>query len=186
MLLASPSRHRFSVEEYDEMIARAILEENDRVELIRGEIIDKMTIGDLHAGCVKRLNALLHALSRGRWIVSVQDPIALKDSKPEPDLALLRSRDDYYARSTPEADDTLLLIEVADSSLDFDRVDKLALYAEAGIAEYWIVNLIDECIEVHRQPKSDGTYGERQILSAGETIHSVLATDLVFRVDEIL
>ena len=179
-------RHRFSVADYDEMIVRGILDENDQVELIRGEIVEKMTIGGAHAACVKRLNSLFSLTSHGRWIVGVQDPIQTNDSKPEPDISLLRPSADFYATATPCSDDIFFLVEVADSSLEFDRRGKLPLYAEAGIAEYWIVNLIDECIEVHRQPKSDGTYGERQILSAGDTIHSVLATDLAFRVDEIL
>ena len=170
MSLASRVHHRFSVDEYDEMIARGILDENDRVELIRGEIVDKMTIGDRHAACVNRLNALFQLLARGRWIVSVQNPVAFEDSKPEPDLALLRSRADFYAESTPQAADILLLIEVADSSLDFDRGVKAALYAEAGVAEYWVVNLIDSCVEVHRGPQSNGSYADSQTVAKGGTV----------------
>ena len=170
MSLASRVHHRFSVDEYDEMIARGILGENDRVELIRGEIVDKMTIGDRHAACVKRLIALFQLRSQGHWILSVQDPVRCEDSKPEPDLALLRSRADFYAESTPQAADILLLIEVADSSLDFDRGVKAALYAEAGVAEYWVVNLIDSCVEVHRGPRSNGTYADSQTVVKGGTV----------------
>ena len=170
MSLASRVHHRFSVDEYDEMIARGILDENDRVELIRGEIVDKMTIGDRHAACVKRLNSLFQALSPDRWIVSVQDPVAFEDSKPEPDLALLQPRGDFYADSTPRSSDILLVIEVADTSLDFDRDIKLPLYAEAGVSEYWIVNLTDSCVEVHRGPRSDGTYADSQTVAKDGTV----------------
>ncbi|MEK6259681.1 MAG: Uma2 family endonuclease [Planctomycetota bacterium] len=170
MSLASRVHHRFSVDEYDEMSACGILDENDRVELIRGEIVDKITIGDRHAACVKRLNAMFQALSQGRWIVSLQDPVAFEDSKPEPDLALLQPRGDFYADSTPQASDILLVIEVADTSLDFDRDVKLPLYAEAGVAEYWIVNLTDSCVEVHRGPRSDGTYADSQTVAKGGTV----------------
>ncbi len=186
MLLTSPSRHRFSVDDYEQMLAFGILSEADHVELIRGEIVDKMPKGSRHSRCVNRLIRHLLAVVGSRWLVSSQNPVRLEDSEPEPDGMLLCPRADEYETANPEATDVAIIIEVADSSLGADRTSKLALYAEAGIAEYWIVNLIDECIEVHRQPKSDGTYVERQILSAGETIHSVLATDLVFRVDEIL
>ncbi len=170
MSLGSRVHHRFTVNEYDEMIARGILNENDRVELIRGEIVDKMPIGPRHAACVKRLNALFQLLYRGRWTVSVQDPIAFDDSKPEPDIALLRPREDYYSEGTPQPSDILLVIEVADFSLDFDRDTKAALYAEAGIPEYWIVNLIDNCLEVHRGPKADGSYADCQRVSKGGVI----------------
>jgi len=175
--LASRVHHRFSVDEYDEMIARGILDENDRVELIRGEIVDKMTIGDRHAACVKRLNALLQALSLGRWIVGVQDPVAFEDSKPEPDLTLLQPRGDFYADSTPRASDILLVIEVADTSLNFDREVKLPLYAAAGVVEYWIVNLIDSCVEVHRGPRSDGTYADSRTVVKGGSM-SLQGTDV--------
>ena len=177
MSLASRVHHRFSVDEYDEMVVRGILDENDRVELIRGEIVDKMTIGDRHAACVNRLVAILVTLASGRWIASAQNPVALADSKPEPDVALLRHRADFYSTSTATADDILLLIEVADTSLDFDRDVKLPLYAEAGVAEYWIVNLTDSCVEVHRGPRSDGTYADSQTVAKGGTV-SLLGLDL--------
>ena len=105
------------------------------------------------------------------------------DSKPEPDIALLRPRDDYYSEGTPQPSDILLVIEVADSSLDFDRDTKVALYAEAGIPEYWIVNLIDNCVEVHRGPKADGSYADCQRVSKGGAI-SLLGEEIA--VDQFL
>ncbi len=162
--------HRFSVDDYEQMIERGILTENDRVELIRGEIIDKMSIGDQHAACVKRTNRLFARRVGDLAIVSVQDPIRLTDSEPEPDVALLRPREDYYASGKPLAADVLLAIEVSDSSLEYDRDVKRLLYAEAGIAEYWIVNLTDGCLEVYRRPQSDSTYGDVQIMRRGQQV----------------
>ena len=164
------TRYRFTVDDYEQMIERGILDENDQVELIRGEIIEKMPIGPSHCACVKRLNTLLNSVADGRWIVGVQDPVRLGDSEPEPDISLVRPRIDFYEDANPGAADVLVLIEVADTTLDFDRDVKLPLYAEAGIAEYWIVNLIDSCVEVHRGPSADGTYADSQTMAKGGTV----------------
>lgn len=185
-MLVSPSRHRFSVDDYEQMLAFGILKEADHVELIRGEIVEKMPKGSRQARCVNRLFRHLLAVVGNRWLVSSQNPVRLDGSEPEPDGMLRRPRADEYENANPESSDVGIIIEVADSSFETDRTSKLTLYAEAGIAEYWIVNLIDECIEVHCQPKPDGIDGERRVLSTGETIHSTLAPDLAFRVDEIL
>jgi Uma2 family endonuclease len=166
------AHHRFSLADYDQMIDLGILTENDRVELIRGEIIEKMSIGEFHAACVKRLNRIFSARLAQRGCVGVQDPIRLADSEPEPDISLLEPRDDDYANSHPEPDDDILVVEVADASLDFDRRVKGPLYAENGIAEYWILNLIDRTLEVHRQPQASGGYAEKRVLQVGD------ATDL--------
>lgn len=152
--------HRFTVDEYEQMIETGVLTEDDRVELIRGEIVEKMPIGDRHAACVNRSTRLFVRLLGDRAIVAIQNPIRLDGSEPEPDVAILRPRDDFYASGKPAAADVLLLIEVADTSLAFDRETKRALYAAAGIAEYWILNLLDESLEIHRGPRPDGTYAE--------------------------
>lgn len=167
------AHHRFSLADYAQMIDLGILTENDRVELIRGEIIEKMSIGELHAACVKRLNRIFSTRLAQRACVGVQDPIRLADSEPEPDISLLKPRDDDYATSHPEPDDVLLVVEVAEASLDFDRNVKGPLYAENGIAEYWILNLIDRALEVHRAPDAGGRYADVRILKSGD------ATDLV-------
>ena len=120
-------RHRFSVEDYEQMIDTGILREEDRVELIRGEIIDKMAIGDSHAASVKQLNRRFGRIFGDSVMVGVQDPIRLLDSEPEPDISLLVPRDDFYESGKPRAVDILLLIEVADTSLEFDRESKPAL-----------------------------------------------------------
>lgn len=162
--------HRFTVDEYHRMAGAGILTEDSRVELIRGRIIDMAPIGAPHLGMVNRLNRLLSALLAGRAIVSVQNPVRLDDgSEPEPDIAVLRPRDDDYASATPRADDVLLVIEVADTSLADDRAIKAPLYGESGIAEFWIVNLVENVVEVHRRPEPSG-YGSVRRAVAGDAL----------------
>jgi Uma2 family endonuclease len=154
--------HRFSVSEYDRMIDTGILKENDRVELIRGDIVAKMPIGDSHVACVDTLNRLFVRATGDDVIVSIQNPVRLADSEPEPDVVLKRTR------GKPGPADILLVVKVADDSLDYDRETKAPLYAENGIAEYWIVNLVDRCLEVHRGPRPDGTYADVRTLRPGD------------------
>lgn len=178
--------HRFTVDEYHDMIDTGILTENDRVELIRGEIIEKMPIGNRHIATVNRLNRLLTMATGNAAVVSVQNPVAHSDSEPEPDIALLEPREDFYESSKPRADDALLVIDVAESSLDFDRQEKLPLYAEAGIQECWIVNLIDDCIEVHRNPQSDGRYLDVKVLRRSNHVTPLAFPNLTLAVAQIL
>ena len=166
--MAMVTHHRFSVAAYHRMISEGILSEDDPVELIRGEIIEKMPVGATHAAAVKRLNRIFAGLES--VIVSVQDPILLDDSEPEPDLALLRYRDDFYAGQKPTAADVRLLIEVADSSLAYDRQIKLPLYARAKIGEVWIVDLIDTQVEVYRDPNPEGDFASRSIATRGDRL----------------
>jgi Uma2 family endonuclease len=165
-MTARRTPHRFTVAEYDRMIDQGILKEDARVELIRGEIVAKMPVGDPHVACVNRLNRLLVLAVGEQAIVSIQNPIRLADSEPEPDVVLIRPG----IHGKPGPADILLVIEVADASLEDDREVKRPLYAENGIAEFWIVNLIDRCLEVHRQPRADGLYADVPTLRAGETI----------------
>ena len=157
---------RYSVDDYEEMVRLGVLTENDRVELIRGEIVPKMAIGPKHGSCLKRFNSVLSQRVRGRAIVGIQDPVRLPDSEPEPDVSVLKPRADYYANGHPQPPDILLLVEISDSSLDDDRNIMKPLYAEAGIEEFWIANLRDDCLEVYRGPQPDGTYRETRILNA--------------------
>jgi Uma2 family endonuclease len=161
--------HRFSIADYDRMIDTGILTENDPVELIRGEILSKMPIGSSHSACVRRLIKRLVLLLGDQAIVSAQDPVRFSDSEPEPDISVLKPREDFYESSKPVPDDVLLLIEVSDSSLEFDRVVKGELYAEAGIPEYWIVNLGEDCVEIHRGPKLDGTWLDVRTARRGDS-----------------
>lgn len=154
----SPSvkRHRLTVEEYHRMGETGVLAPDARVELIQGEIIDMAPIGTRHAATVKRLSALLSKASAGRAIVSVQDPIRLDDaSEPQPDLALVKPRADYYAHGHPTAADVLLIIEVADTSGAYDRHVKAPLYARHGVPEVWIVDLDERVVRFLRSPDGD-------------------------------
>lgn len=147
------ARRCFTVEEYHRMGAAGILSEDDRVELIEGEIVEMTPIGSRHASCVMRLNQLFSQRLGQRALVSVQNLIRLGErSEPQPDLALLRTRPDFYAQAHPEPRDVLLLVEVAETSGAYDREVKVPLYARAGIGEVWLVGLEYAGIEVYRQP----------------------------------
>jgi Uma2 family endonuclease len=177
---------RYSVDDYEEMIRLGMLTENDRVELIRGEIVAKMPIGPKHAIYVEGLNEMLVQRTIGIAIVRIQDPVRLVDSEPEPDVSLVRPPRQRYASEHPGPPDIFLIIEVADSTLDYDRDVKKPMYAEAGITEYWIVNLVDECLEVYRGPQPDGTYREERVLRRGESTDIAALLGVVVAVDEIL
>ncbi|HJZ93992.1 MAG TPA: Uma2 family endonuclease [Gemmataceae bacterium] len=179
-------RFRWSVDEYEKMIRHGILTENHNVELIRGEVVPKMSIGDLHAACLNRIVELFFDLVGKAATRTVQNPIRLADSEPEPDFALLVRHDDFYASGKPRPADVYLVVEVADASLVYDREVKGPLYAENGIAEYWIVNLVDRCLEVHRRPRADGKFEDVRTLRPGESISlvqlptvSVLVSDII-------
>lgn len=146
------------------MAESGILTEDDRVELINGEIISMSPINSPHGGCVNRISNLFAYLLHQKAVVTVQNPLLISDhSEPEPDVMLLKPRNDFYADAHPQPEDVFLLIEVADSSLSYDREVKLPLYATAQVPEVWIVNLADKQIEVHRLP-SEGKYQQAEIV----------------------
>jgi hypothetical protein len=146
-------RHRLTRDHYHRMGAAGILGENDRVELLDGQLVDMSPIGPRHALVVDALNELLVTAFAGRARVRVQSPVVLDDgSEPQPDLALLRWPWRGHPQSHPEPDGIFLLIEVSDSSLNFDRRVKLPLYARAGVREVWIVDLTTDVVLVHRNP----------------------------------
>jgi len=155
-------RRRFTVAEYYLMAKVGILHEDDRVELIEGEIVEMAPIGRYHASSVDRLTRVLSQGVGQRVILRVQSPIHLGEhSEPQPDISLLRPKDDFYASGHPGPEDVLLLIEVADTTAEYDRQVKIPLYARAGIGEVWLVDLTQDQVEVYRQP---GPRGYRQIL----------------------
>jgi len=148
-----PSRHAITVAEYFRMGEAGVLDPDIRCELIEGEIVDMPPIGPSHASKTNRLNSILAGALRGRAIVSAQNPVVLGGlSAPQPDLALLRDREDYYAEAHPGPGDILLLVEVADSSLAHDRNTKLPLYARFSIPEVWIIDVAGGHLDVHRDP----------------------------------
>ena len=151
------TRRRFTRAEYHRMAEVGILREHDRVELIRGEIVEMSPPGRRHKAFAGNLNQLLVTRLAGRAIVWMQNPIVLtEDSEPQPDVVVLRRGAVSYKERDAWGEDTLLLIEVADTSLAYDRSTKLRLYAEAGIPQYWVVDCNAEAIEVYRTPGPEG------------------------------
>jgi len=151
-----PARHAITVDEYLRMGEAGILAPDACCELIEGEIIDMPPIGPSHASKTNRLVEILSLAVPGKAIVSTQNPIILGDlSAPQPDIALLRYRDDYYALAHPTAADSLLLIEVADTSLTHDRNTKLPLYARFQVPEVWIIDSRGGHLDVHRTPDAE-------------------------------
>lgn len=144
---------RFTVDEYHQLIQAGILKTSERVELIRGWIVPKMPTNPTHASVVRRLDKRLQRLVGEAAVVGVQQPITTADSEPEPDLTVSRGPEDRYFTTHPEPADIFFVVEVADTTLAYDRGDKLALYARAGVPEYWLVVLEDNRIEVHTRPR---------------------------------
>lgn len=146
-----------------------ILEERG-LELIKGEIIEMTPIGSRHASCVNLLNEMLSEKLGRQVIISVQNPIRINEyTEPEPDIALLKRTEDRYATQLPTGDDVVLVIEVADSSVDYDRTIKLPIYAESGIPEYWLINLDRHEIEVYWQPAGQA-FRFRELLRRGDIL----------------
>src|SRR5437667_3250875 len=162
------AQHRFSVTDYYRMAETGVLKPGARVELLDGKIIDMSPIGPFHGGAVNRLIRFFGKMSSGRWLVSAQNPVHLDEySEPQPDLMLLKPVPDDYTSRHPRPDDVFLVIEVADTSLDFDREEKLPAYGRAGISEVWILNLPAKVLEVYREPHFSG-YGSKKVVHAGD------------------
>jgi Uma2 family endonuclease len=150
------SRHLLSADDYHRMGEVGILNEDDRVELIEGELVEMAPIGSEHAAAVNDLNRLLMIAVGDTAVVSPQNPVRLdRHSEPRPDFAVLKPRPDGYRSALPTPQDVLLIVEVAHSSLAYDRAVKLALYASRGMPEVWIVNLGAKEVEVYRSPNGD-------------------------------
>jgi len=157
----------FTVDEYYRMAEAGLFSEDDRLELIEGEVVEMSPIGSRHAACVDRLNRLFSTQVGGRAIVRVQSPIRLgRYSEPQPDLALLQPRDDFYAQAHPEPEDVLLVVEVAGTSAAYDREVKIPLYARSGIPEVWLVDLEAGQVEIYRKPSPNG-YQEKGLMMPG-------------------
>jgi Uma2 family endonuclease len=179
---------RLTLAEYDRMIGAAVFNRDRRVELIRGELRDMSPIGDRHRHVV---NLLLEwatdktAVMRDRLIVQVQNPVRLpaQDSAPLPDMSWIAR--ESSRSSPPEGDEAFLVIEVADSTLAYDRGEKAALYAEAAVPDYWIVNLVDDCVEVHRDP-ANGRDQTRIVYRAGEDVRPLLFADCRLQISSLL
>lgn len=179
-------RRRFTVAEYYAMAEAGILHETDRVELIEGEIIKMSPINALHAGHVKRLIRLFTKRLGDKVLLDAQNPVSLGDySEPQPDIVLLKPRADDYTKSHPKPADVLLVIEVSDSTVDYDRDVKAPLYAHAKILEMWLANLPEKRLEIFRDPGPKG-YKTRQPLELTDTISPLAFPELKFRVSELI
>lgn len=184
--LTSALRWRFTVAEYHQLIETGVLGEDDRVELIGGDLVMMSPICSEHAGQVNWLTGLLLQATIGRAVVAVQNPVRLDDySEPQPDLALLCPREDYYRRSNPTPAEVLLLIEVADTSADYDRDVKMRAYARAGIVEAWLVDLTAGWIEVYREPSPAGYKLLRKALP-GESVSPLAFPDVTIAVSDVI
>ena len=181
-----PRRAVVTVDDYHRMADAGLLTEDSRVELIDGEIVTKMTIGPRHNACVDRLTRAFVIGAGERAIVRVQGSIGLSFlTEPEPDLVLLRPQADFYAKKLPTPADVLLIVEVADVSLAFDRDRKRPLYAAAGVAEFWLVDLTTDAVFCHRDP-AGRTYRIVGRYTRGATIAPVLLPECSIPVDELL
>jgi len=179
-------RRPFTVEEYDRMVEVGILGKEDHVELIEGEILQMSPIGDRHAACVDRAAVLLLPPLVGSSIVRIQGPIRLGDySKPQPDLILLRYQRDFFASGSPVTQDAHLVIEVSDSSIQYDRGPKLRVYARQGVREVWIEDLTTDRLLVFRDAEG-GSYKTQLSLSPGDSIAPQAFPQLVLSVSNLL
>lgn len=179
-------RRLFTVQEYHKMVEAGILTADDQVELIRGEIVKMSPIGRRHSSNVKRLTELFILRLTPNVTIGVQDPVELDDSsEPQPDLSLLRRRPDFYEAGHPQPQDVFLLVEVADTTVEFDKTVKIPLYAESGILEVWLVDVSDRSVEVYRQPSPSG-YGDVRRYQRGENITMLAFPDINFTLDELL
>jgi Uma2 family endonuclease len=179
-------RHRFTIDQYHRMIDAGILTRDDRVELIEGEIVEMTASGSPHASAVDRTNRLLVTRLGNRAIVRVQGPIVLpaQVSEPEPDVAVLHPRADFYRAAHPQPSDILLVIEVADTSVEPDRRWKLPLYGRAGIREAWLLDVNAERLEIYREPGPAG-YPRPRVLARGETVAPEAFPDLTIDVADL-
>ena len=181
-----PTRRRISVYEYHAMGEAGILGIDERVELIDGEIITMSPIGPEHGASVDAGTYFLVSLIRNRAIVRVQGNVRLDEyNEPQPDFALLKWRDDFYRHELPGPDDVMLIIEVSDSSLSYDRNRKLALYARFGVPEVWIANIPARVVEVYRD-RADGEYTDSRVYSPGEMVSPAAFGDVEVSVSHFI
>lgn len=178
--------HNLTVSEYERMGETGVFAPDARVELIEGEIIEMSPIGSRHAACVEFVAELMREAAQGRFLVRTQNPIVLNDfSEPQPDVAVLKFRQDHYRSAHPRPDDIVLVVEVAETTVHFDRRVKIPLYARAGIPEALLFNLPDNRLEYFSRPEM-GVYQENRILNRGERFESTNVPGLMLDIEMIL
>ena len=179
-------KRSFTVAEYRRMVEVGILSESDRVELIDGEVFEMSPIREPHAASVDVLNEVVRDRLGHSVIVRVQGPIQLDDfSEPQPDISILKRRDDFYRHAHPRPEDVLLVIEVSDTTLEYDGKVKVPLYARAGIPETWVVNLPEERIEVYSDP-TGGEYQTVRSYARGQRLQSHTLASLRVSISKVL
>ena len=181
---AAMTYHRWSVKEYHQMARSGLLDETDRVELIEGELIDTAPIGSKHAFRVDRFSRALQLAAGKAFLVRVQNPILLDEhSEPQPDIAVVKDRN--YAEAHPGADDVLLIVEVSDTTLDYDRDVKLLLYARHGIPEVWLLDVNAAELTVYREP-AEGQYRLIRKPTAAESVSPMLVPGVALALKDVL
>lgn len=184
-LLDHPQKHPISAAEYLRMGEAGVFAPDARLELIEGEIIEMAPIGSPHAGCVNKLAQQFIERAGRTAVVAVQNPVIISNlSVPQPDLAVLKARADYYAGSHPETADVYLMVEVADTTLKFDVGRKATIYARCGIAELWVVDVNSRTIQVFRKPRENG-YGETFSVRTGAHIACAALAAIAVDVSEL-
>ena len=180
------AHYQFTVADYHRLLETGVLNEDSHVELLNGEILKMSPIGPRHAACVDRLSEELREQTKKIAIVRVQNPVELDDlSEPQPDVTLLKRREDFYAQGHPQPDDIFLVVEVSDTTLEKDRQVKLPLYAQTGIGEVWLIDLPHDRIEVHSSPQN-GVYQEVLIVRRGQRVISKTMPKLSIKADDLL
>jgi Uma2 family endonuclease len=181
------TRRRFTVEEYEQMGQAGILGEDERVELVEGEIVEMTPIGEDHASIVARLTHVLTLRLGEHAVVWPQNPLTLprQVSQFQPDIALLKPRSDFYRRKRVEPDDTLLVVEVMDSSVRYDRQVKLPIYARAGVQEVWLVDVNRDTVDSYRAPARAG-YRDHRVVGRDGTIAPLAFPDVVLPIAELI
>lgn len=174
--------HRISVKQYHQMITTGVLSEDDRIELLDGYLVEKMPHDPIHDGALQKLNKrLLRVLPPG-WELRVQMATSLGGSEPEPDAAIVREDPDEYFTRHPGPSDYGVIVEVANSSLDIDREDKHGIYAHSGLPIYWIVDVVNNAVEVYERPTgptADPTYGSKHVYQIGDSVPFVVDGNLI-------
>jgi Uma2 family endonuclease len=179
-------RHQFTVDDFAKMVDAGILTADQRVELIDGEVREMSPIGSVHAAIVNRLNSLLTVKLNGRAIVSVQNPVILNDfTEPQPDFVILRLREDFYKEELPGPGDVLLIIEVSDTSLEYDRDEKVPRYAEMNIPEVWLVDCNASEVVQYAKPKGQ-EYRHVEKFGRGKDLHSIAIESVSLSINEVL
>lgn len=181
----TPTRYRISVDDFHKMGEAGIFTEDDRIELIEGELIEMAPIGGPHMNVVNKLTRLLVTAVGDQGVVSIQNPVILPPySEPQPDVTILKPGFDNLAAGVPRGSDVLLLIEVADTALAYDRGRKLPLYAQHGVSEIWIVNIAAKRLEIYGEPGPSG-YRRKLELGPGDEVSPAALPGVKIQVDAL-